>query len=223
MTRQTIAVLGLGVFGRTIARELTQLDQDVIVADHDERHINAVADQVSKAAIGDITDLNFLKTLGIDQCDTAIVATGTDLESSALAVMNCKKLGVKRIVAKAKNQAYEEVLYGIGADLVVAPERETAKNLVSRIVLKKIQGVFHFEDGISLIEFVIPENWVGQSILSLNLRQAFQMNVIGLRTQPKAPLTTSINPDQELLAGTIMVAIADTRLLEQDDYLDYLA
>lgn len=223
MTRQTIAVLGLGVFGRTIARELTQLDQDVIVADHDERHINAVADQVSKAAIGDITDLNFLKTLGIDQCDTAIVATGTDLESSALAVMNCKKLGVKRIVAKAKNQAYEEVLYGIGADLVVAPERETAKNLVSRIVLKKIQGVFHFEDGISLIEFVIPENWVGQSILSLNLRQAFQMNVIGLRTQPKAPLTTSINPNQELLAGTIMVAIADTRLLEQDDYLDYLA
>lgn len=223
MTRQTIAVLGLGVFGRTIARELTQLDQDVIVADHDERHINAVADQVSKAAIGDITDLNFLKTLGIDQCDTAIVATGTDLESSALAVMNCKKLGVKRIVAKAKNKAYEEVLYGIGADLVVAPERETAKNLVSRIVLKKIQGVFHFEDGISLIEFVIPENWVGQSILSLNLRQAFQMNVIGLRTQPKAPLTTSINPNQELLAGTIMVAIADTRLLEQDDYLDYLA
>lgn len=223
MTRQTIAVLGLGVFGRTIARELTQLDQDVIVADHDERHINAVADQVSKAAIGDITDLNFLKTLGIDQCDTAIVATGTDLESSALAVMNCKKLGVKRIVAKAKNQAYEEVLYGIGADLVVAPERETAKNLVSRIVLKKIQGVFHFEDGISLIEFVIPESWVGQSILSLNLRQAFQMNVIGLRTQPKAPLTTSINPNQELLAGTIMVAIADTRLLEQDDYLDYLA
>ena len=77
MTRQTIAVLGLGVFGRTIARELTLLDQDVIVADHDERHINAVADQVSKAAIGDITDLNFLKTLGIDQCDTAIVATGT--------------------------------------------------------------------------------------------------------------------------------------------------
>lgn len=222
MTRRTIAVLGLGVFGRTIARELTQFDQDVIVADHDERHINAVADQVSKAAIGDITDLNFLKTLGIDQCDTAIVATGTDLESSALAVMNCKKLGVKHIVAKAKSLAYEEVLYGIGADLVVAPERETAKNLVSRILRHNIQGVFHFEDGISLIEFAIPESWVGQSIVSLNLRKTFQMNVIGLRTQPKTPLMTSINPNQALTAGTIMVAIADTRLFEQYDYLDYL-
>lgn len=221
MTRQTIAVLGLGVFGRTIARELTQFDQDVIVADHDERHINAVADQVSKAAIGDITDLNFLKTLGIDQCDTAIVATGTDLESSALAVMNCKKLGVKRIVAKAKNKAYEEVLYGIGADLVVSPEREAAGHLVSTILRHKIQEIFHFEGEVSLIEFEIPASWTGKSILDLDLRKTFQMNVIGLRPQARAPLNTSIDPHQPLAHQTIMVAIADTRLFEQYDYLDY--
>lgn len=222
MTRKTIAVLGLGVFGRTIARELTQFDQDVIVADHDERHIAAVADLVSKAAIGDITNIAFLRSLGIDQCDTAIVATGTDLESAALAVMNCKKLGIGYIVAKAKSQAYEEVLYGIGADLVVSPERETAKHLVSKILRHKIQGIFHFEDGISLIEFAIPDSWVGKSIVTLKLRQTFQMNVIGLRTQAKTPLQTSIDPNQALTQGTVIVAIADTRLFEQYDYLDYL-
>lgn len=221
MTRQTIAVLGLGVFGQTIAQELTQFDQDVIVADHNEGHIDALADQVSKAAIGDITDLEFLKTLGIDQCDTAIVATGTDLESSALAVMNCKKLGVKQIIAKAKNAAYEEVLYGIGATVVVSPERETAKNLVSKILRHKIQGVFHFEDGISLIEFELPDSWAGQSIIDLNLRQKFQMNVIGLRTTAKQALTTNINPGQPLAANTVILAIADTRLFEQYDYLDH--
>lgn len=221
MTRKTVAVLGLGVFGRTIARELTSFDQDVIVADYQDKHINAVADQVSKAAIGDITDFNFLKNLGIDHCDTVIVATGTNLESSALAVMNCKKLGVKQIVAKAKNLAYEEVLYGIGADLVVSPEREAAKNLVSTILRHKIQGIFHFEDDVSLIEFEIPDSWAGQSILTLNLRQKFQMNVIGLRTQPKLPLATNIDPNQTLTKGTVIVAIADTRLFEQYDYLDY--
>lgn len=222
MTRKTIAVLGLGVFGRTVARELTRFDQDVIVADYQEKHINAVADQVSKAAIGDITDLNFLKTLGIDQCDTAIVATGTNLESSALAVMNCKKLGVKQIVAKAKNKGYEEVLYGIGADIVVSPEREAGGNLVSTILRNNIHEVFHFEGNVSVIEFNLPAKWVGKSIMDLDLRQTFQMNVIGLRTDRQAPLTTTIDPRQPLTADTIVVAIADTSLFEQYDYLDYL-
>ena len=121
MRKKIIGVLGLGIFGRNVAKELNKFDQDVIAIDINENLVQNVSDVVKKAAVGDITDIDFLKALGIGQCDTVVVATGNNLESSVLAVMHCKKLGVKNIIAKAKTKTYEEVLYGIGASKVIMP------------------------------------------------------------------------------------------------------
>lgn len=222
MTRKIIGVLGLGVFGRTVARELTQFDQDVIAADNDGRHIEAVADQVSKAAVGDITDYHFLQGLGIDHCDAVVIATGTNLEAAVLAVINCKKLGVKKIVAKAKNMSYEEVLYAVGADLVISPEREAGVNLVSTLLRNKIHDVFHFEGDTAIVEFEIPDKWIGKSIIQLDVRNTYDINIIGLREQKNAPINTTLALNQPLVKGTLLVAIANSRAFEQFDYLDEL-
>ena len=100
MTKKIIGVLGLGIFGRTVAEELSKFEQDVIAVDCKENSVQDVAEFVSKAAVGDITDIEFLKAVGIAQCDKVVIATGTSLESSVLAIMHCKKLGVKTILAK---------------------------------------------------------------------------------------------------------------------------
>ena len=108
MKTQIIGVLGLGIFGQTIATELSSFGQDVIALDNNSTTIDSLADQVTKAAVGDITDIDFLRSAGIDTCDTVIIATGEHLESSALALLQCKKLGITNIIAKAMNNNYEE-------------------------------------------------------------------------------------------------------------------
>src|SRR3712207_339488 len=95
LKRKTVGVLGLGIFGRTVARELSNYDQDVIAIDIRESHVKEIADLATKAAVGDITDKDFLIAVGVEQCDTVVIASGNNLESSVLAVMHCKKLGVR--------------------------------------------------------------------------------------------------------------------------------
>ena len=95
------------------------LDKTFIALDNNSTTIDSLADQVTKAAVGDITDIDFLRSAGIDTCDTVIIATGEHLESSALALLQCKKLGITNIIAKATNNNYEEVLYGMGANWVI--------------------------------------------------------------------------------------------------------
>ena len=102
MKTQIIGVLGLGIFGQTLATELSSFGQDVIALDNNSTTIDFLADQVTKAAVGDITDIDFLRSAGIDTCDTVVIATGEHLESSALALLHCKKLGITNIIAKVK-------------------------------------------------------------------------------------------------------------------------
>ena len=106
MKTQIIGVLGLGIFGQTIATELSSFGQDVIALDNNATTIDYLADQVTKAAVGDITDIEFLRSAGIDTCDSVIIATGEHLESSALALLQCKKLGIKNIIAKGTQLGY---------------------------------------------------------------------------------------------------------------------
>lgn len=222
MKTQIIGVLGLGIFGQTIATELSTFGQDVIALDNNPKTIDSLADQVTKAAVGDITDIDFLRSTGIESCDTVIIATGEHLESSALALLHCKKLGIKRIIAKAKSINYEEVLYGMGANLVITPERSTAKELASNILRYNISNVFHLEDDVALIELNIPHEWAGKSLHTLNLRKTYNVNVIGFRNEENGKLNTHFDPTKQLPNEGIILVVADNRTLEKFDYLGYL-
>lgn len=139
-----------------------------------------------------------------------------------MALLHCKKLGIKRIIAKAKSINYEEVLYGMGANLVITPERSTAKELASNILRYNISNVFHLEDDVALIELRIPHEWAGKSLHTLNLRKTYNVNVIGFRNDENGKLNTHFDPTKQLPnEGTILV-VADNRTLEKFDYLGYL-
>lgn len=222
MTKKIIGVLGLGIFGRTVVEELSKFEQDVIALDKNEVLVQDVADIATKAAIGDITDIDFLKAVGIAQCDTVVVATGNTLESSVLAIMHCKKLGVKTILAKAKNAIYEEVLYGIGATKVITPERDSGKRVASNTLRHYIENIVHIEDDIAMIEFSIPKSWIGKNLIQLDLRHKYNLNLIGIRSKPTSNLDTHIDPNQAFKADTEVVAITNDNTFEKFDYLGYL-
>ncbi|MGT2961191.1 potassium channel family protein [Streptococcus caballi] len=221
MERKIIGVLGLGVFGKTVAMELSKFEQDVIVIDSDQDNVQDVSDFVSKAAIGDFTDLEFLKHMGIADCDSVVIATGNSLESSVLAVMHCKKLGVSTVIAKAKSTIYEEVLYEIGADFVISPERESGRQVASSLLRHKIADIIKLESDISIVEFKVPTSWVGKTVVELDVRKKYDLNIIGTRQTKTAPLQTDIGLKEPIKADTIIVAITNTDTFEKYDYLGY--
>ena len=221
MERKIIGVLGLGVFGKTVAMELSKFEQDVIVIDSDQDNVQDVSDFVSKAAIGDFTDLEFLKHMGIADCDSVVIATGNSLESSVLAVMHSKKLGVSTVIAKAKSTIYEEVLYEIGADFVISPERESGRQVASSLLRHKIADIIKLESDISIVEFKVPTSWVGKTVVELDVRKKYDLNIIGTRQTKTAPLQTDIGLKEPIKADTIIVAITNTDTFEKYDYLGY--
>ncbi|MRJ48491.1 potassium channel family protein [Fundicoccus ignavus] len=220
MNNKTVGVLGLGVFGRTVARELSRYGCDVIAIDSDATNVDAVSDEVTYAAIGDFTDLDLLKSVGLGNCDIVVVATGTNLESSVLAVMHSKKLGIQQIIAKARSMTYEEVLYEVGVDAVVAPERDSGMRLASKILRNNIDEVLRLDDDTSIIEFETPDKWVGQTLISLDLRRKFDLNLLGMREERGEPLTP-LEIDKPLMADTILVAMAASHVFEASDYLGH--
>ena len=222
MTHKIFGVLGLGIFGKTLAYELANFEQEVIALDNRDKHVQEVADYVTKGAVGDITDFDFLKAAGIEQCDTVIIATGNNLEASALALIHCQKLGVANIIAKARGKNYEDVLYGLGANQVISPERSTAKNLTSNLLRHSITNIIHVEDDISFIEFLLPKAWLGKTLSQLDVRRKYDLNIIGFRTAKTAPLNTHFDPNAPLTKEMFVGAVASERTFEKLDYLGYL-
>ena len=222
MKKKLVGVLGLGIFGRAVARQLSQFDQDVIAVDMKENIVNEFGNIVTKAVLGDITDKNFLLAVGLDHCETVVVATGNNLESSVLAILNCKKIGIPIIIAKAKNKIYEEVLYGIGATDVISPERDSGKQVASSILKHHIENIIYLENHVSIINFEIPESWVGKNLAELSIRQKYELNIIGTRLHKGGHLKLNVDPNTPLPPNIILVGIANDYTFEKFDYLGYL-
>ncbi|MGT2930247.1 potassium channel family protein [Streptococcus dentasini] len=222
MSEKIVGILGLGIFGTTLAEELARFGEEVIAIDNNPDHIQAIANKVNKAILGDITNIDTLRDAGIDQCQQVVIATGNSLDASVLALMNCKKLGVPSIAAKARNTTFEEVLYEMGASRVISPERESGHTLASTILRHRIQNIFHLEEGIAIIEFQLPESWRNKELSKLNLRSKYDINVIGYRPKKNEELKTNLLADTIFPEDSSIVAVAGSDTFEKYDYLNAL-
>ena len=119
MKKRTFLVLGLGIFGSTISKELSKYHQEVIAIDQDMACVERMSDFVTQAICCDFTNIEELRAIGIEEVDVAVVATGSHLEQSILGIINLKELGVPYILAKAKNRKYSEVMLKVGANKVI--------------------------------------------------------------------------------------------------------
>lgn len=218
--RKTVGILGLGVFGMTIAKQLSEYDCDIIAVDRDEVNVNRIEPLVTKAVIADVTDEDVLKEIGIGDCDTVVVATGSSLEASILAVMHCSRLGVPEIIAKAKSRTTTEILTKMGAQRVVNPEKETGIRLVKNILHHKLAEVIALDGNISLVEFYPPKSWVGKRLSDLDLRKDYDLNLIGYREAKNESLNTKVFADFLIREDVVLVAIIGTDSLDKATFLE---
>ena len=215
MANRTIGILGLGIFGQSVLKTLQDQDVDIIAIDDHEDVINQYESMITTGIVGDITDLDLLDAADIGNCDTVVIATGENLESSVLAVMHCKALGVERVIAKVKNEVTKEVLEKIGADLVILPEVEAGMSLAKMILFQHGIEVFQLDEAVVVVEFTVPASWVGKSIRDLEIRDQYQLNIIGYRNAEDQPLQIQISPDFIWPEGVRVMAVTDNQYLDR--------
>lgn len=207
------AVIGLGRFGSSVARCLSQMGHEVLGIDQDEDKIQEMANILTHAVQADATDEATLKSLGIRNFDCVIVSIGQDIQASILVTLLVKELGVKYVVAKALNDLHGKVLSRIGADRVVYPERDmgvrVAQNLVAANVLDYIELAPH----VTICELVAPERLVGKTLRQLNLRSRYGVNIMAIKRDDKVNITPLA--DDTVRAGDILVLLGDTSNLQR--------
>ena len=209
--QKTYAVFGLGRYGRAVARELVENGAEVIAVDLDETIVNSAAGDLPICKCADITDLDTLAQLGIPNVDTVIVAMASNLEASVMAVTLCKELRVKTVIAKCANEMHQKILTRVGADQVVFPENESGIRLAKNLLSSGFVDMISLSENVSVIELDVRSEWVGRSLIELNLRKKHSINVVAIRRGEM--VSVDINPEEKLDQGVKLVVIANTEKL----------
>ena len=219
MQSKQIVVLGLGVFGSTITKTLSQYGCEVVAVDKCPECVQRVSEFATKAVIGDITDKQFLVDLGLEEFDVGIVAIGNHFEESLLGVLNLKEIGIPYIIAKAKNKRFKAILEKIGADRIIRPEKEMGERIARTLLRKNITDLVELDENYSLVEMKVPQAWVGHTLSSLDLRKKYGINILGQRDMETQKIELSVNPEYVLRMNDHFLMVAETEKIERFDYL----
>lgn len=204
---KSFVVLGIGRFGSSLARTLYELGHEVLAVDGNEDIVQDIADDVTHAVVGDCMDENTLRSLGVRNFDVAVVAIGGELQSSILATVLLKDLGVKHIVAKAQSALHAKVLKRVGADRVVFPEHDMGIRLANNLSSENILDYIELSPDYSIAEVVVPQSWVGHTLNDLNLRARYGITILaykngsGIHVSPTSDYRLSAEDDLVILGS----------------------
>ncbi|SFA57598.1 trk system potassium uptake protein TrkA [Anoxybacillus pushchinoensis] len=181
MKKKEFAVIGLGRFGGSVCRTLSEQGMEVLAIDVNEDKVNEYASIASQAVVADSTDENVLKSLGIRNFDHVIVAIGDNIQASILTTLILKELGVEKITVKATNDYHEKVLKKIGADHIVHPERDMGERIANNMISNNVLDYLELSDRHSIVEIVANEKLHGHSLLELDIRAKYGINIVAIK------------------------------------------
>ena len=212
---KSFLIIGLGRFGRAIARKLCELGNEVLVIDRDADAVQHIADEVTHPIIGDATEEAVLNAAGARNFDCAIVAVASDIEDSVLATALLKEAGVPHVIAKARNSLHRLVLQRVGADEIVFPEEQMGMRLARTLSMRSFLDYVSVTDDFSIAELPVPEKWLGKNLIQLNVRAKYGVTVLATRDKDSEKLSLSPNPTAPLTADLVLVMIGTNEDLEK--------
>ena len=205
--KQSFAVFGLGRYGTALAKELVESGADVLAVDSDKDIVNSVVQDIPLTKCADVTDPEVIKQLGIANVDVVVIAMATNLEASVMATMLCKEAGVKTVIAKCGNEMECKILSKIGADQVIFPEKESGVRLAKKLVNFGLVDLVELSKDASLFELKVRPEWIGKSLIELNLRKKYGFNVVAIFENEE--VNTYIAPDRPLDDSMRLIAIGN--------------
>lgn len=217
VSKKQFIVIGLGRFGTSVAETLYSLGNDVLAVDLDEEVIQNISEKVTHAVQVDANDEHSLRALGIGNFDVAIISIGSDIQASILSTLLVKELGVKHIITKANNALHAKVLYKIGANRVIFPERDMGVRVAHNLCSSNILDYIELSPDFSIAEIVSPQLWYGKSLKELNLRAEYGINVMAIKKNNE--IEVSPLAEEIIEAGDIIVAIGGIQELNNIEKL----
>ena len=178
---KSILIIGLGRFGRHMAKKFSEQNNDVMAIDINEERINNVLSVVTNALIGDATNEQFMETIGVRDFDLCVVAIGDNFQSSLETTALLKDLGAKFVLARASRDVHAKFLLRNGADDVIYTEKETAERLAVKYGSDNIFNYIEFNDEYSIYEIAVPSSWLNKSILKVNVRSKYGISILATK------------------------------------------
>jgi trk system potassium uptake protein TrkA len=202
--KKQFAVIGLGNFGFYLSTRLCEKGHEVLGIDKNPKIVQEIRDLISRAVIADATDPQALKELDLNKMDTVVVGIGSVLNSSILATLNVKDLGARRVVAKAVSEAHGRILQKIGADEIYFPEKDLALSVAQKLDNPNVLDYLAFMEGFSIAQLAPPGDFVGKTLMELDLINRFGVQVIAVK---------EIIPDNVVMIPTGRFLIKESDLL----------
>ena len=193
MEVKSVVVFGAGRFGTSIAQELFKNDVEVMVIDKDEDKIQNLATKVTTAIIADVTDEAAMEEVGLKNFDVAVVAIGSDMESSIIATVTAKEHGISTIYAKSPTDMHGRILSKIGADYIIYPEKQIAERLARSISGSSIVEYLNFSEEYSIAELTPPKNWENKTLAKLDIRNEKNIMIIAIKRNKQTIISPKAN------------------------------
>lgn len=206
MKSKQFVVIGLGRFGSSVAKTLYSLGNEVLAIDKDEETVQNISDFVTHAVQADATDESTIRSLGIRNFDVAVVTIGSDIQSSVMVTLLLKELGIKYVIAKAHNDLHAKVLYKIGADRVVFPERDMGVRVAHNLCTSNILDFIELSPDYNIIELTAIEEWHNKSLRELDMRNQYGFNVMAIKRGKE--IDVSPGADDVIKPGDVLVVIS---------------
>jgi trk system potassium uptake protein TrkA len=213
------AVIGLGLLGSTVARELAARGAEVIAVDMDGDLVQAMAEDVPLAVRLDSTNRDALKQQGIDQVDAALVAIGQNFQAAVLTTALLKEFGIERVISRARTAEEARILQLVNADEVVLVEEMVARRLATRLMSPSLVEMVELTPGMSLAKIEAAPEMLGKTLSSLKFRQRYGLNVVAVikgdgegQGTPSSPLP---DPDEVIEEGDVLLVDGPDEAIER--------
>ncbi|MCR4996819.1 MAG: TrkA family potassium uptake protein [Butyrivibrio sp.] len=211
--KKSVAVLGLGKYGRSVAKSLYAIGEDVLVADKDERRIRDISSKVTSAVCADLENEDEVMALGLQNMDIVITAMGGNIAASIMAVSIAKEKGVPLVIAKSSSSRMATILQRVGADKIIDPEKEGGVRSARILASQSIHDYYELDDNLCLVELQPRNSWLGKSLIELDLRKKHNMNVAAIKE--KGGNWRYINPSHKLTENNLLMAILEKKDIEK--------
>lgn len=202
---KTALVIGLGQFGSRVAKRMEELNCEVMAVDISENRVNDVLPYVTYAQIGDSTNQEFLRSLGIGNYDVCIVTLGSKFQSSLETTSLLKELGAKKVISRATNDVHMKFLLRNGADEVVYPEMQMAYRIATKYASDSVLDYIEIDDNYSIYELKVPKDWYGKTLVQLDVRRRYKVNVLTIKRNSEVFVPS---PDSQILKDDIVLVTA---------------
>ena len=213
MTKKQFLVIGLGQYGLSVARTLSGMGCEVVAVYMNEEKIQEIADEVTYAVTADATDEEVLENLGVNNMDAAVIAITNDMESSIMATIIVKDLGVPQVIVKASSEIHKKIALKVGADSVVFPEKEMGARTAKNLMATNFVDIVELSSDFSITEVPVQREWEGRSIREIGFREKHNINIIAVKKGND--INVSPDPNAPLKREQCLVVIGENKALRK--------